>query len=121
MTGMRILLVDDNYDVRRTFKSILERQNYEVVEVSDGTEAVEITGKERFDLIVSDIGMSKMSGSEMIEKIRQAGITTPALIITGFHQDEAYELLEKGLVYKILSKPVRVDELIEAAKQGLEL
>ena len=68
---MRILIVDDEADIRRILRILLEKERYEVVEARDGVEAVEMVKNDRsIDLCIMDIMMPKMSGVEATKTIR---------------------------------------------------
>jgi len=117
--GLRVLVVDDERDTHELVAAVLTTVGAEVVSVGSATEALEQIGRQRFDLLVSDIGMSGMNGYELIGKIRQLGSAqggrTPAVALTAYAGiDDRKRALSAG--YEIhLAKPFVVAELINAA------
>ena len=63
--------MDDSISVRRFVASVLEKNNYDVILVSDGTIALEEMKKTEFDIVITDLEMPKMHGYELIEEIRK--------------------------------------------------
>jgi len=117
--GLRVLVVDDERDTHELVAAVLTTVGAEVVSVGSATEALEQIGRQRFDLLVSDIGMAGMNGYELIGKIRQLGSAqggrTPAVALTAYAGiDDRKRALSAG--YEIhLAKPFVVAELINAA------
>ena len=66
----KILIVDDEYDILESLKMLLEGVGYEVKIVDNGLDAIKILKKEKFDLVILDILMPKLSGIKTLEKIR---------------------------------------------------
>jgi CheY-like chemotaxis protein len=67
----KILVIDDEADIRLALKALLESEGYEVVEAEGGAVALNILKKQTFDLVISDFFMPDMSGRELIETIRK--------------------------------------------------
>lgn len=116
----RVLLVDDEAELRSVLSILLSRENYEVVEANDGLTAKKIIEKEDFDLIISDIRMPQMSGLELYQW-NKAFKNIPTILITGFS-----ELIETQQAYEIgvkefLSKPFHKEEILIAIKKTLNL
>src|SRR5580704_10596939 len=80
----RILIVDDEPNVRLNFRTTLETEGYEVFEVSSGEEAVQLLAKLSFALAILDIRMPGMDGLELLAKMRESGIRVPAMIVTAY-------------------------------------
>jgi len=78
----KILVVEDDKNLRKLIVTCLEKSNYTVFESKNGEEALEIMDKEYVELIVTDIMMPEMDGYEMIQLLREAKYETPILIIT---------------------------------------
>ena len=88
-----VLLVEDDYDQRALFKMFFERLNMTVVPVENAEAAKEILGEIHFDLVICDINMPNIDGTELITQLRQAGDqeTLPVLCFTAdphHHEDE---------------------------------
>jgi two-component system response regulator NreC len=91
--AIRILLADDHTVMRRGLRALLERQpGFEVVgEAADGTEAVDLAGRERPDVAVIDIGMPGLNGIEAASRITTKHPAV-AVVILSMHSDESYVL-----------------------------
>jgi len=81
----RILLVEDELDIRELIKSVLRVAAYEVVEAKNGTDAIAMVAQHPFDLVITDYKMPLVTGSELAVRIRQLVPSLPILMITGDH------------------------------------
>jgi PAS domain S-box-containing protein len=108
--GARILLVDDDTDVRSIAAAMLSNAGYEVVETSSGAAALEVLGQadHHVALVLADIAMPGMSGVQFAAIARRARPTLPILLITGYADGG---LLLKGADHELLQKPFRAAEL----------
>ena len=73
-----ILIVDDEPNVRLTYRTALETEGLEVREATDGLAALDALSESQFDLAILDIRMPEVSGLELLERMRQQGIQTPS-------------------------------------------
>ncbi|WMJ79372.1 response regulator [Clostridium sp. MB40-C1] len=80
----KALIVDDTKNIRMLLTTCLEVMGYEVVTASNGQEALDLFEHNTFDLALIDIKMIKISGTEVLRKIRAKGIDTPVVIMTAF-------------------------------------
>lgn len=113
---MKILLVDDD-DLSRSMmtKYIKGLLGYEVEQIADGLEALELFNKNEFDVVITDIRMPSMNGIELLKEIKQTprGKKCAVIIMTGFAEvDSAIESLRFD-AYDYLCKPVEVNRLAE--------
>jgi DNA-binding response OmpR family regulator len=107
----RILIVDDETNVRLNFRMTLETEGYEVVEVSSGEAAVELLGEHGFALAILDIRMPGMDGLELLAKMRESGIRVPAMIVTAYSDvPNAVKAMKLGAI-DFLQKPLRPEDL----------
>jgi CheY-like chemotaxis protein len=114
----RILVVDDNRDIRRVICSILEFSKRKVTSAANGEEALERMCDESFDLVLLDIDMPGMGGLEALVRIKRAHPQTRVIVIsasTSWHYKEAFS---RG-AYGVLSKPFRVIELLQQVERAL--
>ena len=112
---MKILAVDDKQDILTLVKVILEGQNHKVSTVISGEDAIEITKKEKFDLILLDLMMGGIDGFETFKEIRKIKDfqDIPIIALTAKAQEGDKEnVLECGFTGYI-SKPFRAQQLIE--------
>jgi DNA-binding response OmpR family regulator len=107
----RILIVDDETNVRLNFRMTLETEGYEVFEVSSGEEAVQLLAEHSFALAILDIRMPGMDGLELLAKMRESGIRVPAMIVTAYSDvPNAVKAMKLGAI-DFLQKPLRPEDL----------
>ncbi|MGD0664087.1 MAG: response regulator [Syntrophorhabdales bacterium] len=127
----RILIVDDEPDFRLSAGIALRRAGYLTEEAADGAEVLEAiqSGKERslFDLLLVDIRMPGLSGTELIDKLKKRAIDTPVLIVSGFADTTLMDELVKKGCRPFLAKPFefrelvrRVDEILKTGHGGTD-
>ena len=117
----RILLVDDEEDIRITVKMMLEKLGYTVTTAVNGKEAVEAykTNK-NIDLIIMDMNMPVMSGYEAFEEIKKFDKKCRVIISSGYSGEAVKETVRKSGISGILEKPYRIQELGETVKKILK-
>jgi CheY-like chemotaxis protein len=118
----RILVVDDNENIRDMLEDFLNFEGHTAVMAKDGEEALNIFSEQDFDIVVSDLGMPGMSGWELTSRIKQAKPEMPVVIITGWGAQLGAEDLKENKVELILSKPFNLDQvkqMIEIVGAGL--
>lgn len=113
---MRILIAEDEVEITKALKVMLERSKFSVDIVHNGVDALDYITASDYDAIVLDIMMPKMDGLEVLEKARSAGVTTPVLFLTAKGQLEDRVVgLERG-ADDYLPKPFATSELIARVK-----
>lgn len=115
-TTGKIMVVEDEEDVREAIKLQLESANYHVLEAENGEEAINILNSEdnmvNCGLILSDVRMPKVNGLECIAYFREQAPGIPVVVVTGFPDTEmAVDLMSKG-VKDYLVKPVEKSKLL---------
>lgn len=117
----RILVADDDDDVRALLAKALRAANFDVVLARNGLEAIELLTKEPVDAVVTDISMPEMTGIELLRAIRGRDADVPVVLITGSPDvDSAMQAVRLGaLVY--LTKPVDFDELKRVMARAVRL
>ena len=119
----RILIVDDEELLTRTFVSLLEKKGYEVMVATKGQDAVEMVREDDFDLVICDIRMPGISGAETVRRIQEitkVRAKEPKIIfITGYAdivgEKEAKDLHPEAYI----EKPFNVDDLLAEIKKAL--
>ena len=107
----RILLVDDESNVRKVFSDVLSRESYIVKGVENGPEAIKAIEEEIFDLALVDLRMPCMDGIEVLENIKKIKPQLPVIIYTGYGSvTSAVESMRKKAA-DYLNKPFSPDEL----------
>lgn len=119
----RILIADDDQQVRLMLKMTLERAGYEVIEAEDGNEAVQKFQSEKPDLVVTDIVMPEKEGIETIMELRIIDPTVQIIAISGggrINPEDYLNWATKFGVKKTFIKPVDRELLLEAVGGLLE-
>lgn len=117
---LRILVIDDEENIRSIIKDHLIKTNYEVIEAKDGGEAIRKIFEEshplRIDAVVCDIRMSKIYGMDAISYFQTKYSSLPLIVMAGREDVQlAINLLKRG-VRDYLVKPIRKDSLLAAIK-----
>jgi PAS domain S-box-containing protein len=125
LSGIRILVVDDDTDSRDFIAFVLEQDGAFVIAVSSAYEALQTLAEIKPDVLVSDIGMPEMDGYMLIHQVRnlipEQGGQIPAIALTAFaRNDDQQEALKAGFQMH-LSKPVNPEELIAAIARIVEI
>ncbi len=109
---LKILIAEDDRELRQLFSRVLNRHGYTVTGVSNGQEALDAMDKDFFDMIISDIMMPVMDGYELVRQLRDVGNTTPVLMITA---KDAFDDMRLGFqtgVDDYMVKPINVNEMV---------
>ena len=116
-----VLVVDDDDGVRRIFARVLLRAGFQVTEAADGTTALALMARQRFDVILSDIAMPGLSGMQLVQAVRERGHTIQVVLATGNPTLEtAMRAGALGVVH-YLTKPVEHSLLVEVIRKAAEL
>lgn len=109
---LKILIAEDDGELRQLFSHVLTKNGYTVRGVSDGQEALDAMQGDYFDLIISDIMMPRVDGYELVSRLRSAGNQTPVLMITA---KDAFDDMQRGFLSgtdDYMVKPVNVNEMV---------
>jgi DNA-binding NtrC family response regulator len=116
--GFRILIVDDNKELREILQEYLADDADSVSGATNGKEAIEKHEQDRFDLIITDLMMPEITGMELIKRIRTRDDMTEFIIITGYASlDSAMEAVKIG-AFDYIVKPFRMEELKVVVKNA---
>ena len=114
----RVLLVEDDADLRVLIALALERDGCEVIKASDGTEALGVLGEQYLvehtrpiDLIISDVRLPGWTGLQILQGIRKRDRTTPIILMTGFGDQEVRQRARQFGVTAFFDKPFEADDL----------
>ncbi|GFZ33986.1 DNA-binding response regulator [Clostridium zeae] len=108
----RILVVEDNKNIRKLMAVKLEQAGYEAYQAEDGEKALEIMDSVHIDLIISDIMMPKLDGYELTKTLRDADFNIPILMVTA---KDSFEDKEKGFIVgtdDYMVKPIDMNEML---------
>jgi DNA-binding NtrC family response regulator len=115
----KILIIDDERSIRNSLREILEYEGYEVKDASDGVEGFKIASEEKFDIILSDIKMPKMDGLELLEKLKESGVDSQIIMISGHGTIEtAVEAIRNG-AFDFIAKPLDLNRVLITLKNAL--
>lgn len=116
----KILLIEDEKNLREILKILLEGENYEVSTAKDGTDGIGWLNRDIFDLIITDIRMPGVDGFQILKKAQETSPETLVIMITAFGTTEsAIEALKLG-AYDYIHKPFKMDEIRLVVKKALE-
>ena len=114
-------MADDDEGIRRLISTVLAGAGFDVNAASDGQEAWEALLHEHYDLLVTDDEMPRLAGIKLIERIREAGMSLPVIIVSGaFSVEKVRRLSSQRQIAAVLPKPFRIWELLDAVKHVLQ-
>ncbi|MBQ6015800.1 MAG: sigma-54-dependent Fis family transcriptional regulator [Bacteroidales bacterium] len=117
---MRILVVDDERAIRNSLKEILGDEGYDVDLAEDGAQGIEALGKEHYDVVFCDIKMPVKDGGEVLDYVREEGIDSAVIMITGHGDIEtAVEFIKKG-AFDFIQKPLDLNRILITVKNAAE-
>ena len=108
----KIMIVEDDRELRQLFQHVLTKNGYSVRGVSNGCEALEALDREYCDLIISDIMMPEMDGYELVRALREEGNRTPVLMITAKDAFDDMRLGFQSGTDDYMVKPIDVNEMV---------
>lgn len=113
----KVLVVDDEADVRKFLTAILEKHGYETLTAEDGTEALEIARREKPDLVTLDLQMPHGTGTDFYRKFHRSHEykDAPIIVVSGL---AGRDLAVKKPV-AVFDKPIDPDEFIDAVRRAL--
>ncbi len=109
---LKILIAEDDRELRHLFSHVLIKNGYSVKGVSNGREALDALDNDYFDLIISDIMMPELDGYELVRSLREVGNMTPVLMITA---KDSFEDMRRGFISgtdDYMVKPINVNEMV---------
>jgi DNA-binding response OmpR family regulator len=119
-TQPRVLVVDDEQNIRLTLQALLSRAGYAVTTAATGEEAVALFEREPFDLMLVDLQMPGMKGMEVVAKVREAGHDAIIIVLTGHGSlDSAIEGIRFG-IFDYLLKTSDPNQILARVAAGLE-
>jgi DNA-binding NtrC family response regulator len=116
----KVLIVDDEKEFRTYLSEAVIAAGYETQQAASGREAVDKATDEDFDVVLLDLIMPKMSGSDVLVELRRVSPRSRVIMITAFASIEnAVDAIKRGAT-DYLSKPFKIDELLTRMKRALE-
>lgn len=116
----RILVIDDEAGMRQVIAKVLVPHGHAMLTAEDGAQGIEICREEDPDLILADIRLPDMDAADLLSSVRSIKPSIPVIILSGFGDVEAaVELVRKG-AYDYISKPFKVDSMLELVTKALK-
>lgn len=116
----RILVVDDEKNIREGIRLFLEDEGYEVIVAENGRDAINLLKEIEIDLVLSDLRMSPISGEQLLQHIVTRSPAIPVVMLSGHGSVElAVQAIHKG-AYDFLTKPVDLDRMLILFKRALQ-
>lgn len=121
----RVLLVEDDREVRELMASVLRDEGWKVVEMTDGMEALNYLGGARVfvdevpapDLVVADIVMPNFSGLDLLVGLREHEVYPPVLMVTGVGDEDVRREARRLGASRVVTKPFGVEDFVEAVDE----
>lgn len=110
---LRILGVDDEPLIGESIAFVLEAPNRKIVVAKDGQEALALTAKEKFDVVITDHRMPRFGGLELVRKLRKRKYTGKIIVLSGYLSPENIGAYEELGVDEVVGKPLDSVELRE--------
>jgi len=115
-----ILIADDQANMRKILKAILEKEGYHVTVAADGIEVMKLVDKINFHAVVTDLKMPHMDGLEVLQKLSASKPQLPVIVITAHGTIEtAVEAMKKG-AFDYITKPFEKEEIIQTVQKAVK-
>jgi PAS domain S-box-containing protein len=116
----RVLVVDDEQLVRTQIRRMVEAHGYPVLEAADGRTALALLERETVELVLLDVTMPGLDGTEVVREARARGHRVPIVLISGYADFPLETRLDAGAYNGFLAKPFKLDDLLATIKSVLE-
>src|SRR5579862_6756998 len=121
LTRGRVLLVDDDAELRDNLAAVLADQGFDTATASNGQEALDKLDAWPADVIVTDLIMPRLDGFELLRTLRGRGQVTPAIVLTGFgNLEKALSIIRDLDAYWFLEKPVKLSALQSLLERAIQ-
>ncbi len=115
----RVLIIDDESEIRELFRSFLEDEGYDIMEAVNGQEAFNMAANEKFDIYITDVFMPEMNGVEFMKVLKMLDPDAVVIIVTGYDNMECTrQALDYG-AFRFLTKPVKMADFRNIVRLGL--
>lgn len=120
MNNKKIMVVDDEQNIREIISEFLQEVGYTVSVAVDGLDALDKVAYEQYDLYIIDVYMPRMGGLDLITKLKELQPLAVIIVTTGYSSiDVAIKAIRTG-AYHYLTKPIQADELLKVVESGLK-
>ncbi len=114
-----ILIADDDENLRRVLEFQLQEAGYKVLSANDGSEALDVFTTNEVDSVITDLRMPKLSGLELLEKIKALDGEMPVIVVTAFGEVETAVAAVKAGAFDYITKPFNRDEILLTLERAL--
>ncbi len=116
----RILVVDDDRGMQDVLDIMLSRAGYKVATADDGAVALDIIGKKKFDLVITDLKMPRVDGIDLLKGIKETAPGTAVILLTAFASGETALAAMREGAYDYVEKNFNVEDLLAIVRDALE-
>ena len=120
-TSIKVLVVDDDVEFRRSMQKILQKAGYQVSTASDGQQASKMVCKIFYPLVLLDVHMPGKSGLELCKEIKQKSPASEVIFVSVNDEKEITFDVKKSGAFAFLNKPVKRNVVIDYVQQALSL
>jgi len=117
----KILIVDDDENIRRLCRDLLERENFVIEETGNGFDAINRIENEEYDLVLLDLQMAEIDGFEVVKKVREFNDAIPIVIMTGYATIENAVKAMKTKANDFVVKPFDIHQFLSTVRRNIEL
>jgi two-component system CheB/CheR fusion protein len=117
LNGVRVLLIEDVSDIRDVFVILLRSEGADVVATPSGLKGAELARNQRFDVVLSDLGLPDIAGDVLIRQIRAAtGAATRVIVVTGYGEPYLSRARQAG-ADAVFTKPVEWTHILDSIRR----
>ena len=116
----KIMVVDDEKDIRISLKNLLEAQGYQVIMAEDGDQYLQLVKKEKPDLVMLDILMVRKDGVQTLKELMQANPKEKVIMVTVVGQEQVIKEAMKAGASDYILKPFDFENILETVKRVLK-
>ncbi|QHO75648.1 two-component system response regulator [Bradyrhizobium sp. CCBAU 051011] len=116
-----IYVVDDDHDVRKSLRFLLEAEGFDVRTFRSGTGLLGSSTRHRADCLVVDYKMAEIDGLELAHRLRRLGVSTPVVLITGYPDENISAKATSVGVRQVVLKPNLEDNLVECVRNAINV
>ena len=116
----KVLIVDDNDQMSSLLADILELFDYQAQQAKDGEEALRCLREDKYDLVITDLRMPKMSGTELLKLIKKVQPQLPVVVVSGFGPGNTQNLIISKQADGFLNKPFTVEQIEKILKDLIQ-
>lgn len=122
VTMARVMVVDDEEDLRNLVKMVMEKEGFEVESAEDGNDFLEKVDRFQPDIVILDVMMPGPSTKEILQKLREKGVDPKIVLLTvvRFSNEEIKKLSEMGNVVGYMTKPFDIPELVSEINKHIK-